>query len=115
MPVALFAASCTHLQIGVIVLVSQLFSAVVFHVCCVCRGSCAGRDINLENFSVSNGGKDLIADASVIMAYGRRYGLIGRNGTGVCACVSTSVIAMPWCGVCNGVNKAACECAMGSR
>lgn len=51
----------------------------------VCRGSCAGRDINLENFSVSNGGKDLIADASVIMAYGRRYGLIGRNGTGVFA------------------------------
>jgi len=24
----------------------------------------------------------LIEDASVIMAYGRRYGLIGRNGTG---------------------------------
>lgn len=47
-----------------------------------CRGSCAGRDICLENFSVSNGGKDLIEDASVIMAYGRRYGLIGRNGTG---------------------------------
>jgi ATP-binding cassette subfamily F protein 3 len=46
------------------------------------RGSCAGRDIHLENFSVSNGGKDLIEDASVIMAYGRRYGLIGRNGTG---------------------------------
>lgn len=46
------------------------------------KGSCAGRDIQLENFSVSNGGRDLIEDASVIMAYGRRYGLIGRNGTG---------------------------------
>ena len=33
---------------------------------------------------MSNGGKDLIEDASVIMAYGRRYGLIGRNGTGAC-------------------------------
>jgi ABC-type hemin transport system ATPase subunit len=48
----------------------------------VCRGGVAGRDVHLENFSVSNGGKDLIADANVIMAYGRRYGLIGRNGTG---------------------------------
>ncbi|KAJ9529849.1 hypothetical protein QJQ45_022249 [Haematococcus lacustris] len=37
---------------------------------------------HLDNFNVSNGGKDLIEDASVMLAYGRRYGLVGRNGTG---------------------------------
>jgi hypothetical protein len=40
------------------------------------------RDLHLENFNVSNGGRDLIEDASVTLAYGRRYGLVGRNGTG---------------------------------
>ena len=39
-------------------------------------------DFRLENFSVSNGGLDLIEDATVILANGRKYGLIGRNGTG---------------------------------
>lgn len=34
------------------------------------------------DFSVSNGGQDLIENASLTLAYGRRYGLIGRNGTG---------------------------------
>jgi hypothetical protein len=28
------------------------------------------------------GGKDLIADATLMLAFGRRYGLVGRNGTG---------------------------------
>jgi ATP-binding cassette subfamily F protein 3 len=53
------------------------------------RGVAAGgaRDIHLENFTVSNGGRELISDASVTLAFGRRYGLIGRNGTGrVWAC-----------------------------
>lgn len=40
------------------------------------------KDIHLENFSVSNGGPNLIDDASLVFAFGRRYGLIGRNGTG---------------------------------
>ncbi|WIA32674.1 hypothetical protein OEZ86_003475 [Tetradesmus obliquus] len=40
------------------------------------------RDIHLENFCVSNGGRELVVDASVSLAVGRRYGLIGRNGTG---------------------------------
>jgi len=43
-------------------------------------GGC--RDLHLENFSVSNGGKDLIEDATLMLAFGRRYGLVGRNGTG---------------------------------
>ena len=45
-------------------------------------GGPAVRDVHLRNFSVSNGGADLIADADVVLAYGRRYGLVGRNGTG---------------------------------
>ena len=36
----------------------------------------------MENFSVSNGGEELIQDASITLAFGRRYGLVGRNGTG---------------------------------
>ncbi|XP_068305427.1 ABC transporter F family member 3-like [Pyrus communis] len=40
------------------------------------------RDIRLENFNVSVGGRDLIVDGSVTLSYGRHYGLVGRNGTG---------------------------------
>jgi ATP-binding cassette subfamily F protein 3 len=47
------------------------------------RGGGGSKDIHLENFSVSNGGKELIEDATVTLAHGRRYGIIGRNGTGV--------------------------------
>eukprot|EP00197_Chlamydomonas_leiostraca_P008797 CAMPEP_0202864636 /NCGR_PEP_ID=MMETSP1391-20130828/4798_1 /ASSEMBLY_ACC=CAM_ASM_000867 /TAXON_ID=1034604 /ORGANISM="Chlamydomonas leiostraca, Strain SAG 11-49" /LENGTH=767 /DNA_ID=CAMNT_0049544399 /DNA_START=78 /DNA_END=2381 /DNA_ORIENTATION=- len=46
------------------------------------RDGGAVRDLHLHNFDVSNGGKDLIQDASLSLAYGRRYGLVGRNGTG---------------------------------
>ncbi|XP_024537100.1 ABC transporter F family member 3 [Selaginella moellendorffii] len=40
------------------------------------------KDIRMENFSISMGGRELINSASVTLAYGRRYGLVGRNGTG---------------------------------
>ncbi|KAL8150296.1 hypothetical protein V2J09_020104 [Rumex salicifolius] len=40
------------------------------------------RDIHLENFNVSVGGRDLIVDGNVNLAFGRHYGLVGRNGTG---------------------------------
>lgn len=46
------------------------------------KGSMGSKDLHLENFSVSNGGQELIEDATVTMAFGRRYGLVGRNGTG---------------------------------
>ena len=36
-------------------------------------GGGGARDLHLEDFSVSNGGPDLIENASVIMAFGRRY------------------------------------------
>ncbi|KAL3499185.1 hypothetical protein ACH5RR_038278 [Cinchona calisaya] len=42
----------------------------------------AVKDIHMENFSVSVGGRDLIVDGSVTLSYGRHYGLVGRNGTG---------------------------------
>ncbi|KAL2543794.1 ABC transporter F family member 3 [Forsythia ovata] len=42
----------------------------------------AVRDIHMENFNISVGGRDLIADGCVTLSYGRHYGLVGRNGTG---------------------------------
>ena len=42
-------------------------------------------DVRLENFHLANrkgGGQDLLEDASLILARGRRYGLMGRNGCG---------------------------------
>ncbi|KAF5478030.1 hypothetical protein F2P56_004623 [Juglans regia] len=40
------------------------------------------KDIHLENFDISVGGRDLIVDGSVTLSFGRHYGLVGRNGTG---------------------------------
>lgn len=40
------------------------------------------RDIHLHDVCVSNGGAELITDASIVLAHRRRYGLVGRNGTG---------------------------------
>jgi ATP-binding cassette subfamily F protein 3 len=39
-------------------------------------------DIIIDSFTISVGGKTLIDDASLKIAYGRRYVLIGRNGIG---------------------------------
>ncbi|CAH1451582.1 unnamed protein product [Lactuca virosa] len=40
------------------------------------------RDIHMENFNVSVGGRELIVDCTVTLSHGRHYGLVGRNGTG---------------------------------
>nr|CAB3448401.1 unnamed protein product [Digitaria exilis]CAB3451563.1 unnamed protein product [Digitaria exilis] len=45
-------------------------------------GGPAVRDIHMENFSVTVGGRDLIQEATITLAFGRHYGLVGRNGTG---------------------------------
>jgi ATP-binding cassette subfamily F protein 3 len=45
-------------------------------------GGGGSRDIHLDRICVSNGGEELVRDASLTLAAGRRYGLIGRNGTG---------------------------------
>ncbi|XP_073043027.1 ABC transporter F family member 3 [Primulina eburnea] len=42
----------------------------------------AVRDIHMEGFNVSVGGRDLIVDGCLTLSYGRHYGLVGRNGTG---------------------------------
>lgn len=39
-------------------------------------------DINVPNFSISAAGKILFKDASLTIAHGRRYGLVGPNGRG---------------------------------
>ncbi len=42
-------------------------------------------DVRLQNFHLANrkgGGQDLLEDATLILARGRRYGLMGRNGCG---------------------------------
>eukprot|EP00026_Physarum_polycephalum_P002944 Phypoly_transcript_02953.p1 GENE.Phypoly_transcript_02953~~Phypoly_transcript_02953.p1 ORF type:complete len:720 (+),score=154.84 Phypoly_transcript_02953:428-2587(+) len=41
-----------------------------------------GRDIKVENFSLAYGKVELIANADITIVHGRKYGLIGRNGTG---------------------------------
>ena len=42
----------------------------------------ASRDLTLENFDVSLGGKRIVTNANLLLAHGRRYGLVGRNGVG---------------------------------
>jgi ATP-binding cassette subfamily F protein 3 len=39
-------------------------------------------DINIDSFTISVGGRTLIDEATLKVAYGRRYVLIGRNGIG---------------------------------
>jgi len=39
-------------------------------------------DIKIEKFSIAAKGKDLFRDASLMIAQGRRYGLVGPNGHG---------------------------------
>lgn len=40
------------------------------------------RDIHITSFDMSHDRKILLKNASLSLSYGRRYGLIGRNGTG---------------------------------
>ncbi|KAK7393833.1 hypothetical protein VNO78_22397 [Psophocarpus tetragonolobus] len=54
-------------------------------VACVRHESSGGpnvKDIHLDNFNISVGGRDLIVDGCVTLSFGRHYGLVGRNGTG---------------------------------
>ena len=48
-----------------------------------CSGGGTIKDVYLEQINVSNGGKSLIEDSELMLAHGRRYGVVGRNGTGV--------------------------------
>ncbi|PVU92684.1 hypothetical protein BB561_003668 [Smittium simulii] len=40
------------------------------------------KDVYLENFDISFGGKRILTNAELKLTFGRRYGLIGRNGVG---------------------------------
>ena len=40
------------------------------------------RDIRLEGFDVAFGEKVLLKNADMTLTYGRRYGMVGRNGLG---------------------------------
>jgi len=40
------------------------------------------KDIHVNNFTITFGGQILLEDADLRIVYGRRYGLIGRNGIG---------------------------------
>ncbi|PVV00305.1 hypothetical protein BB560_005319 [Smittium megazygosporum] len=40
------------------------------------------KDISLENFDISFGGKRILTNSQLKLNFGRRYGLIGRNGVG---------------------------------
>lgn len=39
-------------------------------------------DLILDNISVIVGGRALLEDTKLKLAYGRKYGLVGRNGIG---------------------------------
>ncbi|XP_065656487.1 ATP-binding cassette sub-family F member 3 isoform X2 [Hydra vulgaris] len=39
-------------------------------------------DVRIENFDLAYGSKVLIKNANLVMAFGRRYGFVGRNGMG---------------------------------
>jgi ATP-binding cassette, subfamily F, member 3 len=40
------------------------------------------KDIKIDSFDVSIGGKRILSDANLTFAFGRRYGLVGQNGIG---------------------------------
>ena len=44
--------------------------------------STGSRDLKFDDFDISIGGKRILTNANLTIAYGRRYGLVGRNGIG---------------------------------
>lgn len=46
------------------------------------EGSSRVKDIKIENFDIAFGDKVLLKNATITLSYGRRYGLVGRNGIG---------------------------------
>lgn len=40
------------------------------------------KDVKIENFDISFGGKVILSNATLTLVFGRRYGLVGRNGIG---------------------------------
>ncbi|GIZ00976.1 ATP-binding cassette sub-family F member 3 [Caerostris extrusa] len=46
------------------------------------KGSNKSMDIKIENFDISFGDKTLLTGADLTLVFGRRYGMVGRNGIG---------------------------------
>uniref|UniRef100_A0A6M2DKN6 ATP-binding cassette sub-family F member 3 n=1 Tax=Xenopsylla cheopis TaxID=163159 RepID=A0A6M2DKN6_XENCH len=46
------------------------------------RGNNRTQDIRIENFDVAYGDRVLLQAADLVLAFGRRYGFVGRNGLG---------------------------------
>lgn len=40
------------------------------------------KDIKIENFDISFAGRRILTDANLTVAFGRRYGVVGKNGIG---------------------------------
>jgi len=58
----------------------------------------ASRDIKFESFFLNYRGRELIADATLELNFGRRYGLVGANGSGkstFLACLADRDIPIP--------------------
>ena len=43
-------------------------------------GGVANTDVKIENFDIAFGSHVLLSSAELSLNYGRRYGLVGRNG-----------------------------------
>lgn len=48
-------------------------------------GGSAAKDIHMENFNISVGGRDLITDASVTLSFGRHYGELLQMNPDFCS------------------------------
>ncbi|KAG8195230.1 hypothetical protein JTE90_027971 [Oedothorax gibbosus] len=46
------------------------------------KGTNKNMDIKIENFDIAFGDKTLLTGADLTLVYGRRYGMVGRNGIG---------------------------------
>ncbi|XP_015930202.1 ATP-binding cassette sub-family F member 3 [Parasteatoda tepidariorum] len=46
------------------------------------KGTNKSMDIKIENFDIAFGDKTLLTSADLTLVYGRRYGMVGRNGIG---------------------------------
>ncbi|KHJ82610.1 hypothetical protein OESDEN_17696, partial [Oesophagostomum dentatum] len=65
------------------------------------------KDVKLESVDISIGTKQLLSSADLTMAYGRRYGLVGRNGIGkttLLKMISSGQLRIP-----SGINLLAVE------
>lgn len=46
------------------------------------KGNNRTQDIRIENFDIAYGDRVLLQGADLVLAFGRRYGFVGRNGLG---------------------------------